>query len=502
MAISSYSPTAASNTSISGINIDEGCAPSGINDAIRQIMADIASGARSNQLPTATGTANAVVVALSPAVTSYVAGQRFEFLPASNNTTATTINYGGGVINLTKHGSISLASGDLAASVPADVIYDGTRAVLLNAQTDVSTGSGSNFISCTAGGTSDVITLTPNVVVSAYASGQVFSVLFTATNTTTTPTANVSSLGAKNIKKSIGNTKVNPAIGDIQSGSAGNLFYDGTDLILMAPRSYSQGADIASASTVNLDTATGDYVHITGTTSITAMTLAQGQRREVVFDGVLTLTNGASLILDSGANIITAAGDKAVFRGEASGVVRMMQFTPVSGKSLVGTTPVGIISPYAGSSAPTNWLLCYGQAVSRTTYALLFAAIGTAYGAGDGSTTFNVPDLRGRVVAGLDNMGGSAASRLTGISGSVSGTTLGASGGEEAHTLTTPEIPSHSHVQQYANAGSGVDNTQSSTAGKTSPSASAMSTQSTGGGGAHNNVQPTFILNYIIYSAA
>lgn len=84
----------------------------------------------------------------------------------------------------------------------------------------------------------------------------------------------------------------------------------------------------------------------------------------------------------------------------------------------------GTVLPFAGSAAPIGWLLCYGQAVSRTTYANLFAAIGTAYGAGDGSTTFNVPDLRGRVAAGKDDMGGTAASRLN---VSTTGTTTNAS---------------------------------------------------------------------------
>jgi hypothetical protein len=95
-----------------------------------------------------------------------------------------------------------------------------------------------------------------------------------------------------------------------------------------------QGADIASAGTVNLTTATGNYVHITGTTTITAITLAQGAPRTVVFDGALTLTNGASLLLPTGANITTAAGDTAVFRGEASSVVRCVSYTRKNGTSV------------------------------------------------------------------------------------------------------------------------------------------------------------------------
>jgi microcystin-dependent protein len=108
--------------------------------------------------------------------------------------------------------------------------------------------------------------------------------------------------------------------------------------------------------------------------------------------------------------------------------------------------PTGSILPYAGASAPSSYLLCDGSAVSRTTYAALFAALGGAgspYGAGDGTTTFNVPDLRGRVVAGRDNMGGTAASRLSSV---INGSTLGVSGGAERHTLSSSEsgMPSHS----------------------------------------------------------
>jgi microcystin-dependent protein len=67
----------------------------------------------------------------------------------------------------------------------------------------------------------------------------------------------------------------------------------------------------------------------------------------------------------------------------------------------VVTTPTGAMHMYGGTAAPAGWLLCDGSAISRTTYADLFAAIGTNYGAGDGSTTFNIPDVRGRVPVGL-----------------------------------------------------------------------------------------------------
>ena len=72
----------------------------------------------------------------------------------------------------------------------------------------------------------------------------------------------------------------------------------------------------------------------------------------------------------------------------------------------------GLVLPFAGSAAPDGWLVCDGRAVSRETYGELFTAIGVTYGAGNGTTTFNIPDCRGRVIAGKDDMGGTAAGRL------------------------------------------------------------------------------------------
>ena len=91
--------------------------------------------------------------------------------------------------------------------------------------------------------------------------------------------------------------------------------------------------------------------------------------------------------------------------------------------------PAGIVMPFAGSTAPQGYLLCDGSAVSRTDYADLFAAIGTTYGAGDESTTFNLPDLSGRVVLGVSQSHA-----------------LGTTGGEATHTLTEQELPAHTHV--------------------------------------------------------
>lgn len=178
--------------------------------------------------------------------------------------------------------------------------------------------------------------------------------------------------------------------------------------------------------------------------------------------------------------------------------------------------PLGGILPYIGTSAPNSaFALPYGQAISRTTYATLFSLVSTTFGIGDGTTTFNVPDLRGRGISGKDDMGGSAASRLTSTYFGTSAAALGAVGGSESHTLTTPEIPSHTHVNTLTDPGhthtyfrhnsSSVvasgdtfahadqsQNTGSSTTGITITNAAA------GGGGAHAIVPPTIICNYIL----
>ena len=217
----------------------------------------------------------------------------------------------------------------------------------------------------------------------------------------------------------------------------------------------------------------------------------------------------------------------------------------------VTQVPAGIVSAFAGVTAPAGWLMCYGQAVSRTDYSALFTALSTTYGSGDGSTTFNIPNLRGRAIAGIDNMGGSDAGRLS------TANTLGTATGTETVTLASTEIPAHSHPNTLTGsttfAGSSHTHTDGDLAaaiGATSsnanrigyvtqgvgsgPSVASYSIEgtsliantatfnhytpvygttdansstgtvgisnanNTGGGGTHSNMQPTIVLNYII----
>lgn len=151
---------------------------------------------------------------------------------------------------------------------------------------------------------------------------------------------------------------------------------------------------------------------------------------------------------------------------------------------------VGMIFDYAGGSLPSGYLYCNGAAVSRVTYAALFAVIGEAYGVGDGSTTFNLPDTRGRVLADRDNSGGSSANRVTDAQADANGGAMGA----ETHTLLIGEIPAHNHGGGAALLGAGA----LQFAGGGALASTALTSQ--GGGGAHNNMQPTMFINKIIYA--
>lgn len=165
--------------------------------------------------------------------------------------------------------------------------------------------------------------------------------------------------------------------------------------------------------------------------------------------------------------------------------------------ALAPEVPAGSVIFFASTGAPDGYLQGYGQAVSRSTYDDLFAAIGTAFGSGDGSTTFNLPDCRGRVIAGEDDMGGSSANRLTNQSGGLNGDTLGDTGGAETHTLTVAQVPSLTvSVPYYTTNSSG--STELLTGDSTATQQDSLSLSTSGGGGAHNNVQPTIVMGCIV----
>lgn len=156
----------------------------------------------------------------------------------------------------------------------------------------------------------------------------------------------------------------------------------------------------------------------------------------------------------------------------------------------------GVIQMFAGTSPPAGWLVCDGSAVSRADYALLFAAIGTAWGAGDGSTTFNLPDMRGRFPVGFGPNSANNNTYWGSTPASTVNNALGERGGEAWHTLTTDQIPAHHHsMGNLWSSGSG-----SSAAYMTTGSRGLMTRQTadTGGGSRHNNMPPYATVNFII----
>lgn len=176
---------------------------------------------------------------------------------------------------------------------------------------------------------------------------------------------------------------------------------------------------------------------------------------------------------------------------------------------------IGEMRLFAGiaSAVPAQWYLCYGQPVARATFSAAFAVLGTSWGAGDGNTTFNLPDMRGRIAIGIDNMGGIAANRITsGVCG-IPGTTLGGSGGSQnsqSDTLTavtTLTDPGHDHTLAHALATFGSGSTNAWIGGSANPSTTnaattgitASTTVTSSLTGSSQNVQPGAMLNVIIY---
>ena len=241
-----------------------------------------------------------------------------------------------------------------------------------------------------------------------------------------------------------------------------------------------------------------NHVHVLGLDSVIAGTVAAG-----AIDSSDVFTSG---VVDS-----LAIGTEAVGRAAIEVSQRI---------------PIGSLMPFAGATAPSGWLFCDGTSLAVSAYGPLHAVIGYQYG-GSGAN-FNVPDLRGRVPVGLDNIGGTDAARLTAAN------TLGGTGGTETHTLTSAQIPAHTHTQtahnhtqsshnhnQNAHAHStgttvtgsgfisfnaGAEGGSTTTGNQTAVNQAATAVniaatavnQDTGGGGSHNNLQPYLLINYII----
>ena len=288
-------------------------------------------------------------------------------------------------------------------------------------------------------------------------------------------------------------------------------------------------SDIASNITTSLATTgvssmTGPVKLAAGSAAAPSLTLASDATT-----GFYNSAAGTWTYVTGGLSILSISPT-----GVTMGDLTVTNLTVTGSFSVAANRIVGESVDYGGPTAPALWLLMFGQAISRTTYASLFAILGTTFGSGDGVTTFNVPDARGRVIAGADDMGGSAANRLTTASGMTTGL-IGGTGGLETITITTATMPVHAHgvtdpththtvndpTHSHATALNRITGSNSFALGGTaafttadspgvnlastginnSAAGTGISINNAGGGNAHVNVQPTLVMNKIIYTA-
>ena len=359
-----------------------------------------------------------------------------------------------------------------------------------------------SFVKMTASGTfsldtSTYLTANQSITLSGDVTG-------TGTTAITTTLATVS-IAKGGTGQTTQQAAINALTGTQSSGKY--LRSDGTNAILASI----QAADVP---TLNQNT-TGSSASCTGN-SATATSLAGGGAGQIPYN------------TGSGATSFLAAGTSG----------QLLQSNGTSAPSWVASpgVPTGSLMPYAGSSAPTGYLLCDASAVSRTTYATLFGVIGTTYGAGDGSTTFNLPDLRGRLPMGAGT-GTGLNSSGTGLPSGTAQTarTRGQWLGEETHLLTTAELASHTHANTVSGGSTGNAGSHTHTFSKEvltyvgsggsrydpypgsvwtgSPAAGlTLSTQAdhshtftpsitnvaAGSGSRHDTIPPCVVLNYII----
>lgn len=235
----------------------------------------------------------------------------------------------------------------------------------------------------------------------------------------------------------------------------------------------------------------------------------------VAADGTVTKSGIAETIYDAAVAILAAKSPAVTLPTGPNGVPTKTGIADLANTLAPAITgggqPIGSTVGWVLNTNPTdsNWLICDGKAISRTTYATLFALVGTTWGAGDGSTTFNLPDLRGRV-----QLGGNNVSLPNGKNATYATRSLAATGGEETHVLTTNELPTHTHtltdpghfhasnsgafVTSTAGADAGTTGTNYRTEANTASVATGITIANTGAGAAHENLPPFLVMNTIM----
>lgn len=231
--------------------------------------------------------------------------------------------------------------------------------------------------------------------------------------------------------------------------------------------------------------------------------------------GVVTKSGIAGTIYDAGVAVFAAKTPAITLPTGPDGVPTKTGLADLCNTVAPGVTAsaidIGAMAMWPVNTDPpnTDWRLCDGRAISRTTYATLFTLMGTTYGVGDGSTTFNIPDFRAK-----SPLGGNNASLPAGTNGSFSTRALAATAGTETHTLGITEIPSHTHAvtdpghHHASNSGSFVTTTAGADAAaagldyrsetNTNDATTGITLGNAGSGAAHNNMHPFVVVNFII----
>ena len=235
----------------------------------------------------------------------------------------------------------------------------------------------------------------------------------------------------------------------------------------------------------------------------------------IAADGTVTKSGLAGTIYDAAVAVLAAKSPAVALPTGPDGVPTKTGIADLANTIAPAITgggaPIGAMTGWPLNTNPsdTDWLICDGKAISRTTYATLFALVGTTWGAGDGSTTFNLPDFRGRV-----HLGGNNASLPNAKNASYATRNLAATGGEESHVLITAELPVHTHtltdpghfhasnsgsfVTSTAGADAGTTGTNYRTEANTASATTGITIANTGSDAAHENMPPFLVANFIM----
>jgi microcystin-dependent protein len=279
----------------------------------------------------------------------------------------------------------------------------------------------------------------------------------------------------------------------------------GKNLYITAFAGYNLGANMQIDGTEVISNIRLDEIIIAGSGSVVSSTVPSSGSNWANFNGYLADENYFANCGGGGSSSATSSNntylDSLYVADLISTIVDSVYVNGFVDGQTESNLPIGVIQVFAGENSPNGWLFCDGGEISRSTYSDLFTEIGESYGPGDGSTTFNVPDLRGRVPVGKDNMGGVSAGIL-----SNNGTVIGSDGGEENHIITIDEMPNHEHEIQYYRDGSYGSYSSVNWNGSKGDYASdgtpqwvtngSVRANGVGGDQPHNNMQPYLITNY------